>query len=118
MISASSEGRSVPSCSSMRRSFALTAVAASSAWAVGSTSTGGSVKTLILQWNGTVWKQVPSPTPAGGAVLSGVAAVSAGSAWAVGNTGGASSKTLILRWNGTAWAQVPSPSPEAPSPEA
>jgi len=40
-------------------------------------------------------------TPAtASSVLSGVAATSASSAWAVGSTGG---KTLILRWNGTAW---------------
>jgi len=44
---------------------------------------------------------VPSPSPPGGAVLSGVAAVSASSAWAVGNVG--AGKTLIERWNGTAW---------------
>jgi hypothetical protein len=41
--------------------------------------------------------------------LSGVAAISARRAWAVGSTG--SGKTLILRWNGMAWKRVPSPSP-------
>src|SRR5450755_3204435 len=41
--------------------------------------------------------------------LSGVAATSAGNAWAIGSTG--SGKTLIVHWNGTAWAQVPSPAP-------
>ena len=71
---------------------------------------------LILRWNGTAWKRVPSPTPAGGAALRGVAATSARSAWAVGDTSsGDSSKTVILRWNGTAWKQVPSPSPGASS---
>jgi hypothetical protein len=96
----------------------VAAVSASSAWAVGETGngTGGSVKTLILHWNGTAWKQVSSPSPAGGAGLSGVAADSASSAWAVGFTG-TITKTLILRWNGTAWKQVPSPSPEAPNPD-
>jgi hypothetical protein len=62
----------------------------------GATSFG----TVILRWNGTAWKQVPSPSPAPSAGLSGVAATSASNAWAVGNTG---STTLILRWNGTAW---------------
>jgi len=58
-------------------------------------------------------------TVAGG--LGGVAAASAGNAWAVGCAGcGTSSGTgtgtsfggtpLILRWNGTAWTSVPSPS--------
>ena len=74
--------------------------------------TSASAKTLILRWNGTAWKQVPSPSPGAGASLSGVAATSAGSAWAVGFTRPASAaKTLILRWNGTAWKRVPSPSP-------
>ena len=38
----------------------MAATSASSAWAVGS---AGSGKTLILRWNGTAWKQVPSPSP-------------------------------------------------------
>jgi hypothetical protein len=38
-----------------------------------------------------------------------VAAISASSAWAVGDNG--SGKTLIVRWNGAAWKRVPSPSP-------
>ena len=46
-----------------------------------------------------------------------MAAVSARSAWAVGQTDGDTNptKTLILRWNGTTWTQVPSPSPGADS---
>ena len=76
----------------------------------------GSGKTLIERWNGAAWKQVPSPGPAG-SLLSGVAAMSATNAWAVGYTGTSSgAKTLILRWNGTAWKQVPSPSPAAARP--
>jgi hypothetical protein len=64
-------------------------------------------------WNGTAWKQVPSPKPSPGAssVLYSVAATSASNAWAVGTTEFASAKTLILHWNGTAWKRVPSPSP-------
>ena len=39
-------------------------------------------------------------------VLYGVAATSAGNAWAVGYTGtGANEKTLIVRWNGKAWVK-------------
>src|SRR5215472_3118526 len=90
----------------------LTGVATTSArnaWAVGGTSRG---KTLILRWNGTMWRQVPSPSPAGNPALSGVAATSAGNAWAVGSyQSGIVFRTLILRWNGTAWKQVPSPTP-------
>ena len=60
--------------------------------------------TVILRWNGAAWKQVPSPSPAPSAVLSGVAATSASSAWAVGSTSNSTvSKTLVLRWNGKTW---------------
>jgi hypothetical protein len=80
----------------------VAAVSARSAWAVG--GAGTSPSTLILRWNGSVWRRAHSPTPASGAVLLGVAAASAGRAWAVGHTGSVGSiKTLILRWNGTAW---------------
>jgi len=88
----------------------VAATSARSAWAVGFTGSNLSPHTLIVRWNGKLWKRVPSPSPAG-SVLSGVAATSAGSAWAVGSTG--SGKTLILRWNGTTWKRVPSPSPGA-----
>ena len=84
----------------------VAATSASNAWVVGCTHCFTSKgKALIEHWNGTAWKQVPSPAPAG-SVLDGVAASSASDAWAVGSTG---TKTLILRWNGTAWKQVPSP---------
>ena len=73
------------------------------------------VQDLILRWNGTGWKQVSAPTPAGGPALLGVAAVSARSAWAVGVIGGNPYRTLILHWNGTAWRRVPSPSPGSAS---
>jgi hypothetical protein len=90
----------------------VAATSADSAWAVGYTGNGGdlsSYKTLILHWNGAVWKQVPSPSPAG-AYLTGVAATSATNAWAVGSVGYL--KTLILHWNGKVWKQVSSPNPE------
>ncbi len=42
--------------------FAVAAVSAADAWAVGDyESILGSNRTLILHWNGTRWKQVPSP---------------------------------------------------------
>ena len=74
----------------------MAATSARSAWAVGSTASG---QTLIVRWNGTAWKRIPSPSPAG-STLYGVAATSASNAWAVGSAGG---KTLIERWNGTTW---------------
>jgi hypothetical protein len=89
----------------------VTALSASNAWAVGYTDTGTTWKTLVEHWNGTTWKQVPSPTP-GGATSSGqlrsVAAVSASNIWAAGNDTG---RTLIEHWNGSTWKAVPSPTP-------
>ena len=95
----------------------VAAVSATDAWAVGSSRAYGvssGSKTLILHWNGKVWKQVPSPGPKG-SWLYGVAAVSATDAWVVGtiySNGNTRDKTLILHWNGASWKQVPSPSPE------
>jgi hypothetical protein len=111
----------VPSPSPTGNGAGLSSVlptSARSAWSVGCSGCafGGFAVSLIERWNGTAWKQVPSPSPAGGGDLRGVAAVSASSAWAVGGyyaVSGASFsvKTLIERWNGTTWKQVPSPSP-------
>jgi hypothetical protein len=89
----------------------VAAASATRAWAVGYTNGHGG-KTLILQWSGTAWSRVPSPSPAGGcigAVLWGVAAT-ATSAWAVGAYA-CGPRTLVLRWNGTVWRRVFSPSP-------
>src|SRR5258707_4434609 len=87
-------------------------LSANDAWAVGSSVSGNQIfKTLILHWNGTAWKRVPSPSPPG-ASLGAVAATSAGNAWAVGYRQGL--RTLILHWNGTKWTQVSSPRPGLP----
>jgi hypothetical protein len=75
----------------------VAATSARNAWAVGSVAFN---KTLIIRWNGTAWKHVPSPTYGQLSELLGVAATSAGNAWAVGWD----LKGLILQhWNGTAW---------------
>ena len=107
-----------PSPSADSELISVAAISASDAWAVGSypASATGSL-TLIEHWNGTKWTQVPSPSPGGPGrhnVLSGVAAVSATDAWAVGqyfNRTLFQYQTLVEHWNGTAWAQVPSPNP-------
>ena len=61
--------------------------------------------TLIMHWNGTRWKVVPSPNPADTITtisfeLYGVAAVARDNIWAVGS----SSSGFILHWNGKAWS--------------
>jgi hypothetical protein len=95
---------------------AVTAVSRTDAWAVGCTGSGCAVngapgqRTMILHWNGTAWKRVPSPNPAGPSdnnFLFGVAATSSTNAWAVGYyTQGGDQHALILHWNGTAWRRV------------
>lgn len=96
---------------------ALTGVAATSAgnaWVVGCTGhcfgPDASPGTLVAHWNGTSWSRVSAPSPAGGSLLSAVAARPGGTAWAVGYTR-RSGKTLILRWTGTSWSRVASPTP-------
>jgi hypothetical protein len=96
---------------------ALTGVAATSAgnaWAVGCTGhcfgPDATPGTLIAHWNGSTWRTVTAPSPAGGSVLAAVAARAGAGAWAVGYTRG-SGKTLILRWTGTSWSRVASPTP-------
>jgi hypothetical protein len=119
-------GASVP-CTGCNANSALSSVAARSpadAWAVGSYTDGTADLTLIEHWNGSVWQQVPSPSPGVGvggfpavSRLSSVSAVSASNAWTVGSydipnvpyPGVAVDRTLILHWNGRVWSKVASP---------
>src|SRR5258707_8422311 len=95
--------------------FSVAATSERSAWAVGLTGGvfGQRPETLILRWNGTAWRRVPSPNAATpGSWLGAVAVASARKAWAVGCAcNGQRLKTLIERWNGKRWRIVPSPSP-------
>ena len=89
------------------------ATSARDAWAVGCTGCTPTftprTRPVILRWNGSTWKRVPSPV-AGGVILDGVAATSASNAWAVGFALDTPSPTsVILHWNGTAWRRVSSP---------
>jgi len=58
--------------------------------------------TLTEHWNGTAWKRVPSPNPAGSGranSLFGVAATSPTGNWAVGYYfNGAANQALALHW--------------------
>jgi hypothetical protein len=93
-------------------------VAPRSVWAAGAyaAEAGGVVpdKTLILHWNGSGWRRLPTPSPSGGIDnLNGLRMVSATSGWAVGeytNPAG-HSQSLILHWNGTSWKRAASPDP-------
>ena len=97
----------------------VAATSAGGAWAVGGydTGPGTALHALAVHWNGTAWTQVPIPNPGAGTPitnnLSGVAALSATDAWAVGSysTSGDDQHTLVEHWDGTVWTQVPIASP-------
>jgi hypothetical protein len=98
--------------------YGVTAVSPTNAWAVGYYGKHvGLNRTFVLHWNGVTWNQVPSPHPGyqSTSQLSGVAAVSPRSVWAVGSylhrgdKGQRSNQTLTLHWNGKSWKQVSSP---------
>jgi hypothetical protein len=76
--------------------------AAGDAWAVGTSvaSSGAPHTTLIDHWDGSSWQRISSPNPLGDDWLTGVAAVAADNAWAVGSDGTGS---FVLHWNGTSW---------------
>jgi len=110
----------VPNLSLKGAFQAVAAISARDAWAVGYTGSPGGAgipgnnSPLIMHWNGVAWKQVPTHLAPGLGNLRGVAATTAGNAWAVGCTGclaEGAGDPLIERWNGTAWKQVPAPSP-------
>jgi hypothetical protein len=94
----------------------VAAVSSSDVWAVGDYFDVyfDRTETLMEHWDGSVWSIVPSPNNVGTASnnLYGVAAVSSGDVWAVGDYwNGPSSpfQTLVEHWNGSVWSAVPSP---------
>ena len=83
------------------------------AWAVGGPSSA-SAAPVALNWNGTAWSSVPTPTPSGSTpnwTLKSVAASSASDAWAVGvQVAGTKIHTSLYEHrNGTAWSVVAGP---------
>lgn len=83
-------------------------------WAVGTKMIPNNLsRTFATHWDGTAWTIVPTPnagSPRTG-VLSGVVAVAADDAWAVGSTSGQGGpeRTLVLHWDGSEWSVIPSP---------
>lgn len=87
----------------------VSAVAANDIWAVGTYTTppGDISLTLAEHWNGKQWSVVPTPSPTGDDILLGVAAISTGDVWAVGDYS-IGSHQLVEQWNGTSWNVIPS----------
>jgi hypothetical protein len=86
--------------------YAVTAVSASNAWAVGKYFQGGGYHTLVLHWNGSAWRQITSSAAKKAGLLDGVAA-SATQMWAVGVDNG--DGPVIVRHNGSTWAHANAP---------
>jgi hypothetical protein len=96
----------------------VSALSPGDAWAVGAGPGKPYANTLVLRWNGTSWRRVPSPSPdpGRGSGLDSVSADSPSDAWAVGAASAGApgnSVMLALRWAGTSWQRVPTPSPAA-----
>jgi len=80
-------------------------------FAVGSSQSGTTSKTLIERWNGVSWSIVISPNSSVNEnnSLWGVTCTSALNCWTVGYYGLGSAQTLVERWNGISWSIVSSP---------
>ena len=83
------------------------ALSSTNAWAVGSSRTSSSRKSLIQRWNGTSWTIVSSPNPGTlGNSLLGVAAAGPNDIWAVGwKRSGDGLQSLLLHYDGTGWTE-------------
>ncbi len=79
-------------------------------WAVGTWATSKHGQEGLAElWNGTTWKIIPTAV-VNSSIFSGVSALSATDAWAVGNyyqSSNMPNAALVEHWNGTKWSQVP-----------
>ena len=83
------------------------ALSGTNAWAVGSSRTATSRKSLIQRWNGTSWTIVSSPNSGTSSnSLLGVAAAGPNDIWAVGwKNSGDGLRSLLLHYDGTGWTE-------------
>jgi hypothetical protein len=96
------------------RLYAVDALSSSDAWAAGQQVAIPSqvTKTLIVHWDGSSWKQIPSPGPSNPNLIPNLAYLSMDSAadgWATGDVYHRQTGTitnLALHWNGTSWQRV------------
>ena len=81
-------------------------------WAAGSVADGGLSEPLIVHWDGTAWRELPVPSPAGPiADLHGLAVAGPADVWAVGAYAGTTGPgALIEHWDGHAWSMTTLPS--------
>jgi hypothetical protein len=88
-------------------------------WAVGNQrgTTTGAITNQMLHWNGSSWRKVKVPNPAGTGMtsysnLDEVRCTSGRNCWAAGFAiKGAVTLNQMLHWNGKKWSQVRTPNP-------
>jgi hypothetical protein len=104
-----------PGTQGLNALYAVDANSANDVWAVGSfTNIGEYAQTLVVHWDGTSWRVIPSANVQGSNnELYGVVALGPNDVWAVGYSGNAAFGffTLVEHWNGSTWSVVSSPSP-------
>jgi hypothetical protein len=95
------------------RLVGVTALDATTAWAVGEEAVGLSAPgfPLIMRWAGGQWSKVATTLRWQGRLTS-VAAVSARQAWAIGQD--TDFRQHVLRWNGSTWREVAVPGQDDP----
>ena len=90
----------------------VVAISPTNAWAVGAVATKRMHRTVVMHWDGEVWKLVRSANPSAQFQdLSGVAARSVRRVWAVGTYFDANAsrmRTLVERWDGERFRKVSS----------
>lgn len=95
--------------------YGIDAASPSDLWTVGySRDPGQPGITLAIRYDGSTWRIVGTPNPAGSfsSVLNSVVALSASSAFAVGSfedPNGNVTRPLAMQWNGIAWSLVEVP---------
>ncbi len=92
---------------------AVSALSPRNVWAVGDYQRGRLYHTLILHWNGSRWRRVPSPTlaPRHESLVKGVVVLGRNNAWAVGSYPGKhADRPLTEHWDGHGWHVVTAPS--------
>jgi hypothetical protein len=102
--------------------YNVACVSSSNCWAVGYAEVASAdgpfvFRTLVEQWDGSVWSIVVSPdVPGLDNVLVDVTCSSASDCWSVGfSFDGIANQTLIEHWNGVVWAITVSPNALRPA---
>ncbi len=85
---------------------AVTCTSASNCWAVGTESSSTGTNAFVVQWNGSLWATVSTPSAPG---LGSVTCTSSSDCWAAGRDGSGSTAGVLLQWNGTAWSTITLP---------